>query len=104
MHWDIWVCTSTKLGKAGEPEGVATAHAITRAWVPTAEEPEQPIYSLTYDGPSGGGPGAVRKTRYCRRVAGLLPARLTSRLLIRQESRGTGSNWSWTNVFTNMRE
>ena len=41
-----------KLGKAGEPEGVAKAYAITRAWVPTAEEPEQPIYSLTYDAKS----------------------------------------------------
>ena len=41
-----------KLGKAGEPEGVAKAYAISRSWVPTAEEPEQPSYSLTYDAKS----------------------------------------------------
>ena len=41
-----------KLGKTGEPEGVAKAYAIMRSWVPTAEEPEQPIYSLTYDAKS----------------------------------------------------
>ena len=41
-----------KLGKAGEPEGVAKAYAISRSWVPTAEEPEQPIYSFTYDAKS----------------------------------------------------
>lgn len=41
-----------KLGKKGEPEGIAKAYAISRAWVPTAEEPEQPIYSLTYDAKS----------------------------------------------------
>ena len=38
-----------KLGKSGEPEGIAKAYAISRSWVPTAEKPEQPIYSLTYD-------------------------------------------------------
>ena len=41
-----------KLGKRGEPEGIAKAYAISRAWVPTAEEPEKPIYSLTYDAKS----------------------------------------------------
>ena len=41
-----------KMGQAGEPEGLAKAYAITRTWVPTAEEPEQPIYSLTYDAKS----------------------------------------------------
>ena len=41
-----------KMGQTGEPEGLAKAYAITRTWVPTAEEPEQPIYSLTYDAKS----------------------------------------------------
>ncbi len=41
-----------KLGKPGEPEGVAKAFAISRPWMPTVEEPEQPIYSLTYDAKS----------------------------------------------------
>ena len=41
-----------KLGKAGQPDGVAKAYAISRSWVPTAEQPEQPIYSLTYDAKS----------------------------------------------------
>ena len=41
-----------KLGKPGEPEGVAKAYAISRYWEPTAEAPEQPVYSLTYDAKS----------------------------------------------------
>ncbi len=41
-----------KLGKPGEPEGVAKAFSISRSWVPTAEDPEQPIYSFTYDAKS----------------------------------------------------
>ncbi len=41
-----------KLGKAGEPEGIAKAYSISRSWEPTAEEPEQSIYSLTYDAKS----------------------------------------------------
>ncbi len=41
-----------KLGGAGEPEGIAKAYAISRAWEPTAEEPEQAVYSVTYDAKS----------------------------------------------------
>ena len=41
-----------KLGGAGEPEGIAKAYAISRAWEPTAEEPEQAVYSMTYDAKS----------------------------------------------------
>ena len=41
-----------KLGRAGEPEGVARAYAIFRSWEPTAEDPEQSIYSITYDAKS----------------------------------------------------
>ena len=52
MHWDIWVCTYTSWENPDNPEGVAKAYAISRSWVPTAEHPEQPIYSLTYDAKS----------------------------------------------------
>ena len=41
-----------KMGNPGEPEGVAKAYAISRSWEPTAEEPEQPIYRITYDAKS----------------------------------------------------
>lgn len=41
-----------QLGKAGEPEGIARAFAISRSWEPTDEEPEQAIYSVTYDAKS----------------------------------------------------
>ena len=41
-----------KLGKPGKPDGVAKAYAISRSWVPTAADPEQPIYSFTYDAKS----------------------------------------------------
>ena len=41
-----------RLGGSGEPEGIAKAFAISRTWEPTAEEPEQPIYTLTYDAKS----------------------------------------------------
>ena len=37
------------MGNSGEPEGIAKAYAISRTWKPTIEEPEQPIYSFTYD-------------------------------------------------------
>lgn len=42
----------TKLGKSGEPDGVAKGFSITRPWEPTGDEPEQPIYSFTYDAKS----------------------------------------------------
>lgn len=38
-----------KIGGKGEPEGIAKAYAISRTWKPTKDEPEQPIYSFTYD-------------------------------------------------------
>ncbi len=41
-----------KLGKAGEPDGIAKAFTISQAWQPTAEESEQATYSLTYDAKS----------------------------------------------------
>ena len=42
----------TKLGGAGEPDGIARGFSITRPWVPTSHEPEKPIYSFTYDAKS----------------------------------------------------
>ena len=41
-----------KLGKSGEPEGIAKAYAISRPWDATRDEPEQAIYSVTYDAKS----------------------------------------------------
>ncbi len=41
-----------RMGGPGKPEGVAKAFAISRTWIPTAEEPEQPIYGFTYDAKS----------------------------------------------------
>lgn len=41
-----------RLGKSGNPEGIAKAYTISRSWAPTAEKPEQPIYTLTYDAKS----------------------------------------------------
>ena len=38
-----------ELGKSGEPEGIAKAYSISRAWVPTEKDSEQPLYSFTYD-------------------------------------------------------
>lgn len=41
-----------RLGKPGEPEGIARAFTISSVWIPTAEAPEQPTYSFTYDAKS----------------------------------------------------
>lgn len=49
IGWEI----DTK-GGSGEPEGLAKAFSFSRPWSPTQEDPEQPIYSFTYDAKSAG--------------------------------------------------
>ena len=49
IGWEIDV-----KGGSGEPEGLAKAFSFSRPWSPTQEEPEQPIYSFTYDAKSAG--------------------------------------------------
>ena len=52
-----------KMGKPGEPEGLAKAYSISRSWEATSEKPEQPTYSLTYD---------AKSTRHSRAKTGNL--------------------------------